>query len=70
MKMVLETYKEIFSGNTDRKIHALFTLAIWFCAGAYLSSTLLFYILPYAGTGASMLGGLIVASIVATLELA
>jgi hypothetical protein len=68
MRFALDTYREVRYGNAERRIRALFTFAMWFVAGAYLTSTILFYISPLDGASVSAIGGLAVACIAATLK--
>lgn len=68
MKFALDTYRDIAQGG-DRRVHALFTLAMWFVAGTYVASSAMYYFAPYESTAAAMLGGAVVAAAVAAIKL-
>ncbi|WP_424981609.1 hypothetical protein [Maritalea sp. S77] len=68
MKLALDTYKDIIFGDNSRRIHALFTLALWTCAGAFLFSTILYYITPYDNQVAPFIGGLAISAVVGLIK--
>lgn len=70
MKFALDTYRDIAHGTRERRIHAAWTFALWFVAGAYVTSTAMFYFAPVEGLVAEIVGGAVVAAAVAAIKLA
>ena len=68
MKFALDTYRDVAQGTRDRKIHALFTFALWFAAGGYLFATLGEYFVPLASDTANFLGALAVSTVVSAIK--
>jgi hypothetical protein len=59
MNAIIMNIEDIRHGTRDRKIHALFSASLWFVAGAYITSSLAFYILPTESLFPSLFGGTI-----------
>ena len=69
MRFALDTYRDVVSGDRNRMISALLTLALWFVAGAYTVSVLSSYTEQYETLAVSLLGGAVVSSVVAAVKL-
>ena len=61
VQFTMDTYKDIAHGPRDRRIHAITAFALWFAAGAYVTSTVLYYVSPVGGMAAELVGGAVVA---------
>jgi hypothetical protein len=68
MRLVITVYEDIVHGDARRRIHACFTLVMWFVMGAYVTSTILFYIAPDHNIVASVVGGTVVAAAASLLK--
>ena len=69
MKFALDTFRDLAGDSRDRRIHAAFTLALWFALGGYLFSTLGVYFAPFETTLASVVGGMATAVLAAMVKL-
>ncbi len=69
MKFALDTYRDIAHGNRDERIHAFFTMAIWFASGGYIFSSLGEYILLFEDDIASIFGAAFVAALVSIIKI-
>jgi uncharacterized membrane protein YraQ (UPF0718 family) len=69
MRFAMDTFRDIAFGTRDRRIHAIFTLGLWFVAGAFLASTVQYYVAPFESTAASVAGGALISAIAAALKL-
>lgn len=69
MRLALDTYRDVVSGDQERRIHALFTFALWFVAGAFVVSAVTFYIVPMESLAVSVFGGAVVSAFVAAIKL-
>ena len=70
MKFALDTYRDVVHGTPDRRFRAISTFALWFVAGAYVTSTLLVYVSLFEGLAAEMVGGAVIACCAAAIKLA
>ena len=68
MKFAFDTYRDVVSDDSVRRTNALFTFALWFAAGGYITSTLLPYLPAIEGTLPTVVGGLVVSGMVAALK--
>ena len=68
MKLVLDTYRDVASGDRDRRVHALFTFALWFAAGGYVVSSLSEYVSFIEAGFPSIVGGVVVSAVVAFIK--
>lgn len=68
MKFAFDTYRDVVSDDSVRRTNALFTFALWFAAGGYITSTILPYLPAVEGTLPTVVGGLVVSGIVAALK--
>ncbi len=68
MKFAFDTYRDVISDDRIRRTNALFTFALWFAAGGYITSTILPYLPALEGTLPTVVGGLVVSGIVAALK--
>lgn len=64
MSFTFDTYEDVWHGDRDRRIHAMFTFAIWFAAGGYIISALGEYIPLLSTSIASLIGALLIAALV------
>lgn len=68
MKFAFDTYRDVVSDDSIRRTNALFTFALWFAAGGYITSTILPYLPAVEGTLPTVVGGIVVSGIVAALK--
>lgn len=68
MRFALNALREVATGTPERRKRALMTFALWFVAGAYITSTFTNYVLPHEGFLFEALGGAAVASLVAAIS--
>ena len=69
MKFAFDTYRDVVSDDSVRRTNALFTFALWFAAGGYITSTILPYLPALEGTLPTVIGGLVVSGVVAALKI-
>lgn len=69
VRFALDTYREVVSGNKNRRIHALFTFGMWFIAGAFTVSCVTHYIPGEAGASPEIYGGIITSGLVAAIKI-
>lgn len=61
MKFALDTLREVIHGGSARRVQALFGFSLWFVAGAFLVSTVQFYLSPAETTLLPVVGGTLLA---------
>lgn len=67
MRLALDTYRDIANGDGRRRIHALFTLGIWFAAGGYLFSSLGEYFVLFQDDLASIFGAFFLSALISVI---
>ena len=68
VKFALDTFRDVVNGDRDRRIHALLAFSLWFVAGAFLASTIQFYLFPAETAAASILGGVLASLTAAVIK--
>ena len=68
MKFALDTFRDVVNGDKERRIHALLAFGLWFVAGAFLASTLQYYLLPAETASAPLVGGVIASLTAAAIK--
>ncbi len=63
MSITLETYRDVFGGNLDRRVRALMLMALSFAVGGYLASNVFYYFPHLDSTGAAALCGAVFAAL-------
>jgi len=69
MRFAATTLVNIVHGTPAQRHRAIAAFSLWFVAGAYVTSTLLFYASSYEGVLAEILGGAAVACCAAAVKL-
>lgn len=69
VKFAFDTFHDLVHGNKERRIQALLTFGLWFCAGAFTVSTFQYYFLPHESAATAAIGGFLVSSVVAATKL-
>lgn len=68
MKFALDTYRDVVSGDSQRRAHALITFGLWFTAGGFLTSVLSEYVSVLESFAGNLAGALVVSIFVAFVK--